>query len=106
MDESIDCCDTAQFVIYVRGVDKDFNISEELAAIQSIKGRTTEKDIYTELIKWVNNKLACSFTNLVAICTDCAPALRGKHTGAVFLIQEVNERRIITHYCIIEQQAL
>ena len=31
MNESIDCCDTVQLVIYIRGVDKDFNISEELA---------------------------------------------------------------------------
>ena len=35
---------------YVRGVDKDFNISEELAAMQSMKGRTTGKDICIELI--------------------------------------------------------
>ena len=106
MDESIDCCDTAQLVIYIRGVDKDFNISEELAAMQSMKGRTTGKDICTELVNCVNKKLAYSFTNLVAICTDGAPAMCGKHTGAVSLIQEVIGRRIITHHCIIHQQAL
>ena len=33
VDNSIDACDTAQLVIYIRGVYKDFNISEELAAI-------------------------------------------------------------------------
>ena len=82
------------------------NISEELAAMQLMKGRTTGKNICTELINCVNKKLAYSFTNLVAICTDRAPAMRGKHTGAVSLIQEVIERRIITHHCIIHQQAL
>ena len=50
MNESIDCCDTAQHVIYIRGVDKDFNISEELAAMQSMKGRITGRDVCTELI--------------------------------------------------------
>ena len=45
MDESIDCCNTAQLVIYIRGVDKDFNISEELAVMQSMRGHTTERDI-------------------------------------------------------------
>ena len=103
MGESIDCRDTAQLVIYIRGVDKDFNISEELAAMQSMKGRTTGKDICTELVNCVNKKLAYSFTNLVAICTDGAPAMCGKHTGAVSLIQEVIGRRIITHHCIIHQ---
>ena len=106
MDESIDCCDTAQLVTYIRVVDKDFNISEELAAMQSMKGRSTEKDTCTELINCVNKKLAYSFTNLVTICTDGAPAMCGKHTGAVSLIQEVIERRIIILHCLIHQQAL
>ena len=88
MDESTDCRDTAQLLIYIRGVGKNFNITEELAGMQSMKGRTTGKDICTELINCVNNKLAYSFTNLVAICTDGAPAMCGKHTGAVSLIQE------------------
>ena len=74
--------------------------------MKSMKGRTSGKAICTELIKCVNKKLAYSFTNLVAICTDSAPAICGKHTGAVSLIQEVIERLIITHHCIIHQQAL
>ena len=71
-----------------------------------MKDRTTEKDICTELINCVNKKLAYSFANLVAICTDGAPAMCGKHTGTVSLIQEVIERRIITHPCIFQQQTL
>ena len=106
MDKSIDCCDTAQLVIYIRGVDKDFNIGEELAVMKSMKGRTTGKDIYTESIKHVNKKLAYNFTKLVAICTDGAQAICGKNTKAVSLIQEVIKRRVITHHCIIHQQAL
>ena len=51
MDESIDCCDTAQLVIDIRDVDKGSNISEELAAMQSMKGCTIGKDISTELIE-------------------------------------------------------
>ena len=106
MVESIDFCDTSQLVIYIRGVFKDFNISEELDALQLMKGRTTEKDICNKLINCVNKKLAYSLENLVAICTDGAPAMSGKHTGAVSIIQEVIERRIITHHCIIHQQTL
>ena len=106
MDESIDCCNTAQLAVYIRGVDKDLNISEELAAMQSMKGRATGKDICTELINCVNKKLAYSFTNLVAICIDGAPATCGKHTEEVSVIQEVIEIRIISHHCIIHQQAL
>ena len=89
--------------MYIRGVDKDFDISEELAAMQSMKGRTTGKDVCTESINCVNKKLAY---NLVAICTDGAPAMCGKHIGAVSLVQEVIERHMITHHCIIHQQSL
>ena len=50
MDEGIDCCHTAQLVIYSRGVDKDFITSKELAALQSMKGLTAGREIYSELI--------------------------------------------------------
>ena len=74
--------------------------------MKSMKGRITGKDICSESINCVNKNLAYNFTNVVAICTDGAPAKCGKHTGAVSLIQEVIERRTITHHCIIHQQAL
>ena len=48
-----------------------------------MKGCTTGKDICTELINCENKKLAYSFTNLVAICTEGAPAICGKHTGTI-----------------------
>ena len=90
MDESIDCYDTAQLVIYTRAVDKDFNISEELAAMQSMKGHTNSKDICTALINCVNKKLAYSFTNLVAICTDGALAVCRKHTRAAVSVHTIS----------------
>ena len=103
MNESIDCCDTVQLVVYIRCVDKDLNISKELAVMQSMKGRTTGKDICTELINGVNKNLAYSSASLVANCTDGAQAMCGKHTGEASLIQEVIERRIIRQHCTIHQ---
>ena len=41
----------------------------------------------------------------MAIYTDGYPAMFGKHTGVVSLIQEFIERRIITHHYIIHQKA-
>ena len=63
-----------------------------------MKGPTTGKHICTELINCVNQKLAYSFTNLVAICTDGACTMCEKRTGAVSLIQQNIERHIITHH--------
>jgi hypothetical protein len=37
LDESTDTCDTAQLLILVRGIDAEFEITEKLAGLQSLK---------------------------------------------------------------------
>jgi hypothetical protein len=51
LDESIDTCDTAQFLTFVRGIDVEFEITEELAGLQSKKGTTTGEDIFRNCVK-------------------------------------------------------
>jgi len=51
MDESTDRSDTAQLLIFIRGVDDEFNIFEELASLQSLKGKTTGQIIYKNFSK-------------------------------------------------------
>uniref|UniRef100_A0A674JUH9 SPIN-DOC-like zinc-finger domain-containing protein n=1 Tax=Terrapene triunguis TaxID=2587831 RepID=A0A674JUH9_9SAUR len=106
MDESTDLKDTAQLLIFIRGIDKNFEITEELVGMCSMMGRTTGKDISSEVIKCMNDKLGVDFTNLVAICTDGAPAMCGKNVGAVTLLEEFIGRQITKHHCIIHQQVL
>ncbi|KAJ4946944.1 hypothetical protein JOQ06_008987 [Pogonophryne albipinna] len=48
LDESCDVRDTAQLLIFLRGITTDFKITEELAAMQSMKGTTTGSDLFTE----------------------------------------------------------
>jgi hypothetical protein len=45
LDDSTDASDTAQLAIFIRGVDADFNITEELLALQPLKGTTTSEGI-------------------------------------------------------------
>ena len=45
LDESTDQSDTAQLVIYIRGIDENFNIIDEMLDLCQIKGTTTGKDI-------------------------------------------------------------
>ncbi|GCC27869.1 hypothetical protein chiPu_0006295 [Chiloscyllium punctatum] len=49
LDESCDVRDTAQPLIFVHGTTTDFKITEELAATQSMKGTTTDNDLFTEV---------------------------------------------------------
>lgn len=71
-----------------------------------MKGRTTGKDICSEIVDCINIKLASNFTKLAGICTDGSPSMRCKVKRAVALLQVYIGRRIITHHCIIHQQVL
>ena len=45
LDKSTDQSDIAQLVIFIRGIDENFNIIEERLDLCQIKGTTTGKDI-------------------------------------------------------------
>ncbi|KAL1249407.1 hypothetical protein QQF64_020412 [Cirrhinus molitorella] len=49
LDESCDVHDTAQLLIFLRGITKDFEMTEELAALRSVKGTTMGSDLFTEV---------------------------------------------------------
>ncbi|GBP79312.1 General transcription factor II-I repeat domain-containing protein 2A [Eumeta japonica] len=51
LDESTDLSDTAQLAIFIRAVDKEFTVTEELLVLQPLKGITTEEDIFDEVQK-------------------------------------------------------
>ncbi|KAM3859884.1 general transcription factor II-I repeat domain-containing protein 2A-like [Diretmus argenteus] len=73
LDESCDVRDTAQLLIFLRGITADFQITEELASMQSIKGTTAGNDLFTEVnacldmlgLKW--DKLAVNFIRARAL---------------------------------------
>ncbi|KAH1187912.1 hypothetical protein KIL84_009437 [Mauremys mutica] len=75
MDESTDLKDTAQLLIFIRGTDKNFEITEEPAGMCFMTGRITGKEISREMIKGMNDKSGLDFTSLVAICTNGAPVM-------------------------------
>ncbi|GBO98573.1 hypothetical protein EVAR_142_1 [Eumeta japonica] len=50
-DESTNLPDKAQLAIFIRGVDKEFTVTEELLAVQSLTGTTTGDDISNEVQK-------------------------------------------------------
>lgn len=106
IDESTDLQDTAQLLVFIRGIDKNFKIIEELVGLCPMFGRTTGKEIFNEMKKCVTEKLEIDFTGLVAICTDGAPAMCGKNIGAVTLLQEFIGKKVIQIHCIVHLQAL
>ncbi|KAL4101254.1 hypothetical protein QTP88_021274 [Uroleucon formosanum] len=55
LDESTDMVDTAQILIFLRGVNANFEITEELGALESLSGTTTGEDIFKALLNTFKN---------------------------------------------------
>ncbi|XP_076327157.1 general transcription factor II-I repeat domain-containing protein 2-like [Tachypleus tridentatus] len=51
LDESTDLSSTSQLLVFIRGVNLDFQITEELASVSSMHGRTTGEDMFMEVHK-------------------------------------------------------
>ena len=80
LDEGIDQTDIAQLAIFVRGVDGNFDIFEELLSIASLKDLPTDEDIFKTLEKVMEfNNLR--FENLAGIATDGDPCMIGQYFG-------------------------
>ena len=79
-DESTNLSDTAQLLIFLRGVDSDRNIKEELLDLKSLKDQTREADLFCNVGSAVDDmKLPCS--KVSGTITDGAPAMAGKQSG-------------------------
>ena len=110
LDESCDVRDTAQLLIFIRGISTDFKITEELAAMQSMKGTTTGSDLFTELNACLD-KLGLKWDKLAGVTTDGCPNLTGKNVGLLKRMQdkvkEMNpEQKLTFLHCIIHQEVL
>jgi hypothetical protein len=111
VDESTDVVDTAQLAIFIRGVDINFNITEELAAVSSTKGLITGAELYKQVMR-VIEKFNLNVNKLHVITTDAAPAMVGEKNGLTALITEETEKRtgqglrLAFCHCIIHQQSV
>jgi len=51
MDETTDMCDTSQLLIFIRHVDANLNITQELVSLDSMYNTTTGEDLMREIQK-------------------------------------------------------
>ena len=109
LDESSDITDTAQLAIYVRGVDDNFEVMEELLTVIPMHGHTTAQEIFCQLCDAIVNA-GLPWKKFVGITTDGAPSMTGRKNGLVALVQrkleEEGVEEAIALHCIIHQQAL
>lgn len=105
LDDSTDITDVSQLCVWIRFVDKDLSVNEELLALRSLHGQTRGKDILEVVLDLVK-EFELSLDKLVSVTTDGAPSMIGKNVGFVTLFKEIVQHRIYTFHCIIHQQAL
>ncbi|KAJ1175193.1 hypothetical protein NDU88_000484 [Pleurodeles waltl] len=79
--------DSAQPLIFIRGTNDYFEVTEELAALKSIKGTTTGEDIYEKICQTVND-LELDWAKLASVTTDGAPSMVGSMKGVVARIKK------------------
>ncbi|XP_027230682.2 general transcription factor II-I repeat domain-containing protein 2-like [Penaeus vannamei] len=109
LDESTDVQDSAQLLIFIRGVSANFEMCEELAALQSLKGTTTGEDIFGKVYQTME-ELDLDWSKLASITTDGAPRMVGMSRGLIGRMNREMEERGLTAplqvHCLIHQQAL
>ncbi|KOX68953.1 General transcription factor II-I repeat domain-containing protein 2 [Melipona quadrifasciata] len=65
VDESTDITDTAQLMLFIRGINTEFEVTEELVSVNSLHETTTGEDIFKEVEKMLTqynlqcNQLKC-----------------------------------------------
>ena len=93
---------------FLRGVDNNMNITEELLDLQSMKGQTRGSDLFVSVCEAVDD-MKLLWSKVSGIITDGAPAMAGERSGLSTLIcNKVSEEggNAIKLHCIIHQQAL
>jgi len=110
LDESTGVTDTAFCAVFIRGVDENLNVTEELLDLLPMKGTTTGRDIFQELEACIDRS-GLPWDKLVSVATDGAPAMCSEKVGVVGLVKAKRSQLSLSGpftavHCILHQEAL
>ncbi|KAI5086058.1 protein transcription factor II-I repeat domain-containing protein 2B-like protein, partial [Silurus meridionalis] len=80
LDETTDITETAQLTMYVRGVNDNFEVMEELLRVIPMHGQTTAQEIYCQLCDAIKNA-GLPWKRFIGITTDGAASMTGRKNG-------------------------
>lgn len=110
-DESTDVCGLAQLAVFLRAVDNEINVYEELLELVPLHDTTTGEDIFNAVYKLLQ-KYNLDMSKLSSVATDGAPSMTGVNNGFIKLLQTkiretCNDKPDFHHiHCIIHQEVL
>ncbi|CAI6377025.1 unnamed protein product [Macrosiphum euphorbiae] len=105
LDETCDLTSMSQLAIFVRCVDEDFNVFQDLLELSQLETTSTGRDIFMKIKECVDRK-GIPWEKINSVCTDGAPAMTGKINGCVALLKQFLGRELFSYHCIIHQEAL
>ena len=102
-------CDTSQLLVFIRPVDSNFSVIQELAALQSMHGTCTGEDLFAE-VKKVLNSYELELTNLSCLTIDVGKKMPGVKKGLVGQkskgCEQLKYARPMFTHCVIHKQVL
>ena len=107
-DESTDLSDTAQLLIFFRGVNSDMNTKKELLDLKSLKDQTRGADLFFSVCSTVDD-MKLPWSKVSTIITDGASAMAGEQSGlSIRIYKKVSDEGgdAVKLHCIIHQQVL
>ena len=102
VDEIIDISGISQILVFIRTVDENCTIYEELPGTSSLYGSTKGMDIYNSLVSVV--EAYEGFEKCECVVTDGARSIIGQKTGLVGILKDQGVN-CPTFHCIIHQDA-
>jgi len=109
LDESEDISHTSQLIIFVRGINQNFEVCEELATLKSLKDATTGENIFLSLTETLD-ELELNWEKLTCVTTDGAKSMVGCNIGLIGRLNRLFDIKNICQpmylHCIIHQQSL
>lgn len=82
LDESTDACDASQLLVFICGVNSEFDVTQELASVHSMHSTVTGEDIFKELQKTVT-KYNLEWSKLQCVTIDEGKNMSGVKKGLV-----------------------
>ncbi|XP_034195086.1 general transcription factor II-I repeat domain-containing protein 2 [Osmia lignaria lignaria] len=110
IDEGTDISGTPQIAIFIRGVNNNLYVTEELLDLVPLRDGVSEEDMFScveEIIE--NNQL--DWHKLVSIATDGTPAMADNTNGLVGRLRKKlnelgNAKKLVAVHCLIHRQNL
>jgi hypothetical protein len=104
LDEATDNNDDADLIYYVRFIDGEDNIIEDLLFCKSITAGSKAVDLF-EVIDSFMDENSIDWTQCVSVCTDGARSMSGRYGGLQAPIRNQAPDTLWTHY-VIHREAL